>query len=57
MWTLGYFYCGSSDVTDDVIKQCIVQQEDGDETLRGDMEGLKPASVGLILILSGVVFN
>ena len=34
MWARGYFCCGSGNVTDEVIKQYIAQQEDADETFR-----------------------
>ena len=34
MWARGYFCCSSGNVTDEVIKQYIAQQEDADETFR-----------------------
>lgn len=34
MWARGYFCCSSGNVTDEVIKQYITQQEDADETFR-----------------------
>ena len=34
MWAGGYFCCGSGNVTDEVIKQYIAQQEDADETFQ-----------------------
>ena len=34
MWARGYFCCSSGNVTDDVIKQYIAQQEDADEIFR-----------------------
>lgn len=34
MWARGYFCCRSGNVTDEVIKQYIAQQEDTDETFR-----------------------
>ena len=34
MWARGYFCCSSGNVTDEVIKQYIAQQEDADDTFR-----------------------
>ncbi len=34
MWARGYFCCSSGNVTDEVIKQYIAQQEEADETFR-----------------------
>ena len=34
MWACGYFCCSSGNVTAEVIKQYIAQQEDADETFR-----------------------
>lgn len=38
IWARGYFCCSSGNVTDEVIKQYIEQQEDADETFRIDGE-------------------
>ena len=34
MWVRGYFCCSSGNVTDEIIKQYIAQQEDADDTFR-----------------------
>lgn len=57
MWARGYFCCSSGNVTDEVIKQYIAQQEDADETFRIEGEWLQPASAGAIPALAGGVFN
>lgn len=34
MWARGYFCCSSGNVTDEVIKQYIAQEEEADDTFR-----------------------
>ena len=34
MWARGYFCCSSGNVTDEIIKQYIAQQEEADDTFR-----------------------
>lgn len=34
IWARGYFCCSSGNVTDDIIRQYIAQQEEGDDTFR-----------------------
>ena len=54
MWARGYFCCSSGNVTDEVIKQYIAQQEEADETFRIEGEWLKPASAGAVPALAGM---
>ncbi len=53
MWARGYFCCSSGNVTDEIIKQYIAQQEEADDTFRIEGEWLQPASAGPIPALAG----